>query len=372
MEKYLPWLTLKSVPGIGNHLFKRLIEQFQTPEQVLQAPQEELLAVEGVNTRTAAAVKTHCVPAAIKQELVTARQKGYQIITMNDSCYPCLLHQIPDPPPYLYVYGALSASEQKIAVVGSRNATLYGLRMTKRLSQDLAARGITIISGLASGIDTAAHMGALNGHGKTIAVLGSGLDNIYPRENRSLFHKIAQNNGAVVSEFPLRAEPEAHHFPIRNRIISGMSAGTIIVEATKRSGSLITARLAAEQNREVFAVPGSIQSFKSTGTHHLLKQGAKLVEHAQDVLDELPQLNCTAIEPLPLRRPDVESPLTKLSADEALVYATLEPYQLHIDDLVRKTALEPGKLASILLNLELKGAIDQAPGKLFSIREVLS
>jgi DNA processing protein len=245
-----------------------------------------------------------------------------------------------------------------VSVVGSRNATSYGLAATKQLCKHLAEKQFTIVSGMARGIDTAAHIGALLGRGSTIAVMGSGLERIYPYENRKLFTEISAN-GAVVTEFPLNAEPEAHHFPARNRIISGISLGTVIVEATNKSGSLITARLAAEQNREVFAVPGNIHSFKSTGTHSLIKQGAKLVENIQDILDELPRDLTDGQES------EAEEIPVHLSQEETKVLEALEPYPTHIDDLVRKIGLETGKISSTLLTLELKGVVAQAPGKRF-------
>jgi DNA processing protein len=268
--------------------------------------------------------------------------------------------------PFLYVHGRLEGHSANLAVVGSRNATGYGLSTTKDLCRSLAAHKLTIVSGMARGIDTAAHEGALAARGKTIAVLGSGLERIYPVENRRLFQRIAEN-GAVVSEFPLMAGPEAHHFPIRNRIISGMSLGTVVVEATRKSGSLITARLAAEQNREVFAVPGSIQSFKSAGSHTLIKQGAKLVEHAQDVIEELVPL-VPDNQRLENNSADLaKKKMASLSDDEARVYQALDPYPVHIDDLARKISMEPGQLLSMLLKLELNGMVQQSPGKLFAI-----
>ncbi len=276
MDNIRPWFFLKSVPGIGNLLAKRLIDQFKSPHHIFQASDAELLQVDGITSRHINAIKSHKMPAKVKAELELVVRKGYQIVTLTDSNYPQLLRQIPDPPPFLYVNGRLDNAPEKLAVVGSRSATGYGLTTTRDLSANLASLGITIVSGMARGIDTAAHEGALRAKGKTVAVLGSGLERIYPAENINLCHRIAET-GAVVSEFPLLTKPEAHNFPIRNRIISGMSLGTVVVEATKKSGSLITARLAAEQNREVFAVPGSIQSFKSVGTHTLIKQGAKLV-----------------------------------------------------------------------------------------------
>jgi DNA processing protein len=284
--------------------------------------------------------------------------------------YPPLLKEIPDPPPFLYVSGTLDGSPKNIAVVGSRNPTAYGISITQKLCADLSAHDITIISGMAVGIDTAAHRGALAGKGNTIAVLGSGFNKIYPSQNLRLFEKISEK-GAVISEFALNTEPEAHHFPIRNRVISGMSMGTVVVEATRKSGSLITARLAAEQNREVFAVPGSIQSFKSTGTHALIKQGAKLVENAQDVIEEL--VAYLDMGPLGLPEDSVQNHTTQkqlsLPPEELAVYNVLSPYPEHIDNIIRKTHIESGKLLSLLLQLELKGIVRQLPGKYFAIFE---
>jgi DNA processing protein len=369
MNDLFPWFSLKSVPGIGNHLFKRLLNAFSTPQGVFEATREELLQIEGVTSRIITALRNHKPSENLQRELDQSQQHGFQIVTMLDSAYPRLLREIPDPPPYLYVYGKLDDSPKNIAVVGSRHATAYGINTARDLCKDLAALGITIVSGMARGIDTSAHEGALMGKGKTVAVLGCGLDRIYPAENCTLYHRISEN-GAVVSEFALKTEPEAHNFPIRNRIISGISLGTVVVEASKKSGSLITARLAAEQNREVFAVPGSVQSFKSIGTHTLIKQGAKLVEHAQDVIEELSpfldtQMPIIAAE---LKQPDETVGIkASLSPEEAFVHQILGPYPEHIDDLVRKTSMETGKLSSILLKLELKGIVQQSPGKLFSL-----
>jgi DNA processing protein len=368
MDKLLPWFYLKGVPGIGNHLYKRLIDRFHSPEFVLQSSLEQLLEVEGISARQAAAILGCKPPDRIKAELDQVNQKGYKIITLNDPAYPALLREIPDPPPFLYMCGTLDGLEKNIAVVGSRNATAYGITTTQRLCADLSAFNMTIVSGMATGIDTAAHQGALAAKGKTIAVLGSGFNNIYPSENFNLFRRIAAE-GAVISEFTLDTEPEAHNFPIRNRIISGMSMGTVVVEASRKSGSLITARLAAEQNREVFAVPGSIQSFKSTGTHTLIKQGAKLIENAQDVLEEL-----AAFMEAPGRPENRDSGCTaavrpSLLPDEMTVYEVLSPYPEHIDTIVRKTRIEPGKLLGLLLQLELKGVVHQLPGKFFASLE---
>jgi DNA processing protein len=297
--------------------------------------------------------------------LERAARLGIGIVNQRDPVYPPLLLEIPDPPPYLYVEGNLDCLQCPIAIVGSRNATPYGHKATRRISRDLARHGATVVSGMARGIDTAAHEGVLEVDGMTVAVLGSGLKCIYPRENKALFERIA-TTGAVISEFPLDAGPEAHHFPLRNRIISGMSLGTVVVEATRRSGSLITARLAAEQNREVFAVPGSIDSFKSIGTHRLIKSGAKLVTQVGDILEELPPWTWGApvSQNVAKTSPRVADP--PLTGEEAVVLESLTVYPIHVDDLTRRVKLEPGQIASTLLSLELKGLVQQSPGKMFS------
>ena len=363
-ETVLPWLRLRSVPGIGNLIFRRLIHRFEEPMTVFGAASDALLAVEGITPRLVSAIRQHArADRSSNRELDKAIQMGCHIITQADHRYPALLLQIPDPPPYLYVYGDTAAYPVSVAMVGSRHATSYGLTTTRRLSSDLARQGITVVSGLARGIDTAAHEGALQGGGNTVAVLGSGLAKIYPRENADLCQHIAAQ-GAVVSEFPLEAGPEPHHFPQRNRIISGMSLGTVVVEATRRSGSLITARMALEQNREIFAVPGSVNSFKSMGTHALIKEGAKLVTHMGDILEELPPLAIHHTEP-PETRPSRPQVAVTLAGDEQIVFDALSPYPIHVDELTRQVNIDAGRVAGILLTLELHGIVQQEPGKLF-------
>lgn len=348
---------------MGNLIFKRLIDCFQTPGAVFSAARKKpelFQPVTGVSTRLVDSIARFRPTDGIKREIDHVLKAGFSLVTMADHAYPPLLLEIPDPPPYLYLAGRLPETEKNIAMVGSRNATAYGIETTRKLSHDLASRGSVIVSGMALGIDTAAHTGALSARGKTVAVLGSGLSRIYPARNRQLFERIVET-GAVISEFSLTAGPEAHHFPRRNRIISGMSLGTVVVEATRRSGSLITARLAVEQNRDVFAVPGSIQSFKSTGTHTLIKQGAKLVENAQDVLEEFPRF---------FGRPgDKSQQVTHqppLAGDEKIIFDALGAYPLHIDALVRQTQLDIGRLSSLLMQMELAGLVSQAPGKMFT------
>ncbi|MBC2756411.1 MAG: DNA-protecting protein DprA [Desulfobacteraceae bacterium] len=364
-----PWLALKNVNGVGNHLYKRLIDRFETPEKVFGAKKSELIWVSGVSERIAGAIKGFRFSDSIKNEIALAEKQQCRIITSADPEYPPLLHHIPDPPPYIYVKGRLEETDKSVAVVGSRNASSYGKSMATRLSRELASLGLNIVSGMARGIDTAAHMGAISAKGRTFAVLGSGLGVIYPPENRRLHDEIIEN-GAVISEFPIMEEPNAYNFPARNRIISGMTLGTLVVEATQRSGSLITARLAGEQGREVFAVPGSINSAKSIGAHNLLKQGAKLVACAQDVVEEFYHFenSIKSTDPPADKCSNLKSQLLlDLSGEESHIYEVLEPYPIHIDELSRQTAMNVGKLSIILLNLELKGLVSQSPGKYFTV-----
>ncbi len=365
-EKLEPWFALKSVPGIGNLLCKRLLERFKTPGEVFRADTEALSRVQGITPRLVRNIHRHRLPTVERTELGRAIDRGTRIVTFNDREYPRLLRHIEDPPPFLYVHGKLIRRAPHVAVVGSRNATRYGLSTAGRLSADLASLGFVVVSGMALGIDTAAHQGALSAGGVTVAVLGSGLACIYPLRNRTLSERIARQ-GALVSEFPLHAEPEAHHFPARNRIISGMCLGTVVVEAGQKSGSLITARLAAEQNREVFAVPGSIRSFRSTGTHSLIKQGAKLVEHVGDIVEEFAGILGSPAGPAgePRPQPDRRVPPADLSAEQRRVCGALGPYPVHIDELARRLDMPAGRLSAVLLELELRGIVGREAGSSF-------
>ncbi len=360
MEHLIPWFTLKSVPGIGNLLFRRLVSHMGSPERVMGAPASELAKVKGMTAKLANAIGRQKTPHWVKSELLRVENSGFQVITLNDGVYPELLRHIPDPPPLLYLNGRLEPQAAAIAVVGSRKATTYGRTSAQRLCHQLAGRGLEVVSGMARGIDTAAHTGALEAGGRTVAVLGSGLKKIYPAQNRRLFHQIA-NHGAVLTEFCLDDDPEPHHFPQRNRVISGLSLGTVVVEAAQRSGSLITARLAAEQGREVFAVPGSINAPSAHGTHALIKQGAKLVETADDVLEELQPHLAEAGE----SGPSTATQLPKLSADETKVLGAIGPYPRHIDEIARQLRQDMGLLGATLVQLELKGIICQEPGSYF-------
>lgn len=348
-------------------MFNRLVRHFGSPQDALTASANGLSRVKGMTPQRVKAVLNQGDRNGAEREIERSRKKGYRIITQADARYPALLLNISDPPPLLYCKGDLDSDDCHIAVVGTRKATAYGKTTAKSLCRDLAARGLSVVSGMARGIDTAAHLGALEGGGKTVAVLGSGLERVYPAENLKLFHRIAEN-GAVLTEFALDAEPQAHHFPQRNRIISGMALGTVVVEASKRSGSLITARLAAEQGREVYAVPGSIHAQTARGTHDLIRQGAKLIENAQDIIEEIiPQIGAPACQP---NRAGNDAPeATALPRQQADVLAAMGPYPIHIDELARQCRMAVGPLSALLLQMELKGAVVQEQGKFFYARQ---
>ncbi|MEW5948957.1 MAG: DNA-processing protein DprA [Thermodesulfobacteriota bacterium] len=369
MDDLYYWMALHLIPGIGGVTYRQLIKVFGTPEEVFKAKETELTAIKGIRSATIEAIRNIASKERAAQELKLIRKYGVRILTFQDGAYPQNLANIYDAPALLYIKGNLSEADTfSVAVVGSRHATYYGQKAAEGLCRSLAGHGLTIVSGMARGIDTAAHLGALRGKGRTIAVLGSGLDIVYPEENKDLYHRIIEN-GAVISEYPLGTPPEPKNFPIRNRIISGLALGTVIVEATGKSGSLITANLALEQGREVFAVPGSINSLRSTGTHKLIKQGAKLVESAEDIVEELRPLKKFSPGPVLQGKKTTNCPPACIPRDilpeERDILALVEEYPQHIDELVRRGNLVVQKVSSILLNLELKGLVQQLPGKLF-------
>jgi len=361
-EDIFYWLALSLTPGVGSIFIKRLLDRFQTPEAVFRAPMKELLEIEGLGEKVAREIQRGPLEKVVEKELVLLKEAGGKMITLRDEDYPMRLKDIYDPPALLYVRGELRREDElAIAIVGSRKTSPYGRWITEKIGQDLARHGVTVVSGMARGIDSVAHMGALQGGGRTIAVLGCGVDVIYPSENRNLFHQIIEH-GAVLSEFPMGSPPEGGHFPRRNRIISGLSIGVVIVQASAESGSLITAGYALEQGREVFAVPGNVGAEGSRGTNQLIKEGAKMVESTEDILEEiLPQWKREK-EMLP----KAETPLPDLSEEEMLLYRLLGESPLHIDAIIRESQLDPGRVSSLLLNLELKGLISQWPGKCFS------
>lgn len=357
------WIGLKSVPGVGSVTFRRLLEQFDTPEAVLSASSARLSAVKGVTPAIAEEIRNGGWRRFAEEECRRLESSGARLVVYTSADYPKALFQIPDPPPFIYVKGRLCAGDVSVAVVGSRRATSYGLMTTGKLSAELASHGVCIVSGLARGVDTAAHKGALQAGGKTVGVLGCGIDRIYPPENRKLFEEMAQN-GCIVSEYPLGTMPLAENFPRRNRIISGLSSGVLVVEAAENSGSLITAQYALEHGREVFAVPGNISFATSRGCNRLIKQGAKLVDCVEDILEELPGRE-RLVRDEPLFSPPPRN--FALSPKEAAIYELLIRSPLHIDDIIAQTELTAGDVSSMLLHLELKGAITKLPGTHFAV-----
>jgi DNA processing protein len=357
-----PWLCLYLVSGVGNVACRKLIENFGSPEEIFKSSVSELMEAGEIREAVARKITGKVFSIDPEQEMKRAEKVGARIIPFPDSSYPSLLREIHDPPVLLYTRGkAIPPRQDFIAIVGSRNATEYGRRAAQKIGLVLAQNGIGISSGLARGVDAAAHWGCVRGRGFTIAVLGTGVDIRYPRSNEKLFDKVLEQ-GAVVSDFPLGTVPEPKNFPMRNRIISGVSKGIVVVEATRRSGSLITAGLALEQGRDVFAVPGSIDSFKSRGPHFLIKQGAKLVEQAKDILSELGSSYVLEDQEEIGGR---ERPGVRLEPEEERVFHCLEPYPMHIDEVIRSTGFEPGETSSILTRLELMGLVIQTPGMMF-------
>ena len=355
------WLTLNLVPGLGAAGFRKLVEVFGSPTQALRAGRKELQQIPGLRPEAIAGIVSGPPYREADQELQRIGQLGITLLCLGDADSPALLATIYNPPLLLFVKGEPGVLHTAgLAVVGSRAATGYGLKVARELSGQLAARGVTIVSGLALGIDTGAHAGALAAGGKTIAVLGSGLDVIYPRDNWRLAEQVT-GSGALVSEYPLGTRPDPFRFPARNRIISGLTRGVLVVEAAQRSGSLITARLALDEGREVFAIPGRVDSVKSAGTHRLLQEGAKLVGSVDDILDELGwQLG---------RREDASTPTPQsapavtLDPEERMVLALLDVYPKHIDSLITQARLGAATVNGVLMRLELHGLIEALPGQ---------
>ncbi|HKA22519.1 MAG TPA: DNA-processing protein DprA [Blastocatellia bacterium] len=363
------WIALSFIVGVGSRTAATLIEKFGSPTLIFGASTRSLEAA-GLSRESIDALKNSDSREKAHSHIREIRRLGAEAITLTDPRYPGVLREIYDPPIVIYCLGnlATASGQPAIAIVGSRRCSSYGRNVAEKLSRDLAERGVTIISGLARGIDAAAHRGALEGGGLTIGVMGTGLDAVYPKENRRLAERISEH-GALVTEFPLATPPASQNFPFRNRVISGLSLGVMVVEGAERSGSLITARLAYEQGRDVFAVPGNITSHKSFGPNNLIKDGAKLVHTWQDVVEELPLEVKAAI--LSAERGERFIEHTKeeeveLSPPEKTVLKILrvdEP--LHIDQLMAKAGLPSGDLMCALLKLEMLDRIRQLPGKSF-------
>jgi DNA processing protein len=361
-----PWLALCRIDGLSDVSICRLVERFGSPEGVQAASPEALRSAAALSAAQAKDILSGPDASArkqIDQELRKLDAVGASVLTWIDPDYPGRLRTVPDPPPLLYITGEPTGLDQyAVAIVGSRRPTPAGRLLTEELSRDLAALGFTIISGLARGIDGAAHRGALAAGGRTVAVMGCGIEQTYPPEHEQLREQI-EAHGAVITELPVGAYPHGYHFPRRNRIISGLSLGILVTEAAIKSGSLITARLAAEQGRDVFAVPGFVRAESSRGPNGLIKQGAKLTEGAWDVVEELlPQLDERFREQL---RPPASSAPAPLSPSEALLTGLLSAQPTHIDELIFRSGLPPAEVAGLLIGLELRNAIHGLPGNLY-------
>lgn len=357
------WVAFNLVLASNLKVAKKIFEHFPSLRAIFKAGIKELVAL-GLEKDQAERITSQKNLDQAAKEIEKIERKKYYILTLEDKEYPSYLREIFDPPFVLYCAGKIDSLEgPAVSVVGARNPSPYGRAVAEKLAEDLAFRGVVIVSGLARGIDSMAHWGALKG-GRTIAVLGSGLENIYPRENYSLFEKVIER-GAVISEFPLKTPPLGFHFPIRNRIISGLSMATVVIEAAKKSGSLISARLALEQNREVMAVPGNVTSDLSYGTNWLIKTGAKLVDNWEDVAEELP----SPLKEKILSQKKEKKSRPSMKPGEKKIFECLQKDSLtHIDELVEKTEFSVSEVLFLLLNLELDGLISQSPGKYFQRR----
>jgi len=361
MTEKLPWLALRGLPGVGLVLFQRLVQAFGSPAAVFQARLPELRSIKGVTPALAQAIISFRDWDQVEAQISRLTAAGAELLTQDDSRFPPRLKEIPYPPPYLFMRGSLEAEDaQAVALVGTRGASYYGLKTCRRLAGALAAQGWRVVSGLARGIDTAAHQGALETGGRTLAVLGCGLDVVYPPENKKLYQQIPEQ-GALLTEFPLGTPPEARNFPIRNRLISGLAWAVVVVEAGAQSGAHITVQYALDQGREVMAVPGPLDSPTSVGPHRLIQQGAKLVHEVGDILQELPR----EVGPRPATRPAAvaEAPPRPLPADPLLPFLGSDPVQL--EELVQVSRLPAPEVMSRLTLLELQGLIRELPGKCF-------
>jgi DNA processing protein len=352
------WIALSMVPEVGPVTFKKLLSCYGDPSSVFRAPLAELSAAEGVGRKKAGNIKNFSGWGEVDKQVKQLGRCKARAVTFQDTEYPPLLRQEDDAPVLLFVRGSLVEEDRfAIAVVGSRRSSPYGRVVTEKITAELTRSGFTVVSGMARGIDTIAHTNSLTSGGRTIAVLGSGIDRAYPPENRGLMERITAS-GCVMSEFPCGARPDKENFPKRNRLISGLSMGVLVVEAAAGSGALITARCALEQNREVFAVPGNITSPNSAGTNELIKKGAKLIQNADDIIEEL----------APVLKGYVKAGKTlnvDISEEEKKVCDILSGEPVHIDALSRELFLSSASTLALLLGLEIKGIVKQTDGKRF-------
>jgi DNA processing protein len=365
LEEARYWIALSFVNGLGDVLIKNLFTAFGSAERVFKSSEAELVKRGGISEKLAKAVKSFDEWQSVDDEIAKIKKSGLAFLPLEDPLYPNQLVQIYNPPPYLYMKGDLLPRDRiSVAIVGSRVPDRYGRVVTETLSGELAALGVTIVSGMARGIDSIAQEEALKRGGRTVAVLGSGADVVYPPENVKLYKDIA-GSGAVLSEFLIGTPPLAQNFPRRNRIISGISLGVVVVQASDKSGSLISASFALDQNKEVFAVPGNVDRKLSRGTNWLIKKGARLVETVDDILSEIEALRGlkgAGSQDL------FENVLSALSDKEKAVYSVLGGEPLHVDEIIKLTGLETSNVLSLLLSLELNGYVAQQPGKLFRRR----
>ena len=374
----LAWLAFGRVPGLGCAGFRHIAEFFADPADAFFGGRGALCDVPGLSRAAAQGILAFSAWDGLADEMRRLRDAGARLVRYRDAAYPERLRAIPDPPPVLYARGAPEAARQAaVGVVGTRAPSRHGRDMTRLLCRGLAAAGIAVVSGMARGIDGEAHETALSGGGGTVAVLGSGVDVPYPPEHRDLCRRI-EERGAVLSEYPMGTAPLPRHFPARNRIISGLSLGVVVVEATERSGSLITARWALEQGREVFAVPGPAGASRSRGPHRLIREGAKLVENVADIIEEIaPQLAASVLAPALLLTvaKDAESVAIGESPSggtAGAILRDLEAGPLQMDDVIHRTGLSPQQACQVLLELELQGLLRQLPGKRYALNSAVA
>ncbi len=361
----IAWLSLRLAPGIGSVRFTRLVEALGSPEAVLAAPWQQLASIKGIPQPLAQSIAGGELSAKPEAELQRLQDMGARVVTLLHSEYPPLLKSVFAPPPLLFVRGDLLPCHQgAVAMVGSRSYSPYGRRVAEEVARDLAQAGKSVVSGLARGIDTSAHQAALKAGGHTVGVLGCGLDVAYPPENRELIEEMAQK-GAVLSEFLLGTPPAAGNFPVRNRVISGLAQAVVVVEAGRKSGSLITARHALDQGREVFAVPGPVGSPQSEGCHDLIRQGARLLSSAVDLLEPGALLSASAMAAAvggaALAGPDAMD----LPPDWRKVLEITSADPVHVDLIMRESGLKPQEVTAILVSLEMEGLVEQRPGKYY-------
>lgn len=371
MDEKTCFIALTLIKGLGNVLISRLTGECGSAENVFKAAKTAgtLSEIDGVGADTENLVRNFSEWGRAEREVSEARKRGFDILTLAAPGYPQRLKNVHSAPAVLYVSGEIRESDSlAVAIVGSRYANKYGRESAKKLSYELAGAGVCVVSGMARGVDSAAHKAAVDAGGRTIAVLGSGLDVIYPPENHELYESISKN-GAVISAFPLRTAPDKTHFPERNAVISGLSLGTVVVQAAKKSGALITAKLALEQNRDVFAVPGRINESISEGANSLIKQGAKLVESADDIISEIRELKDlqTAAQTKQQRR-TAEEKIASLPQEKRKLLSLIKEKPLHIDEITEQSGETVASISALILELEIEGLVENSEGGMYQAK----